>query len=323
MGGVTLKIHPLFYLFGLYYALTGRIFIFIVYTIVALVHELGHSFVAERLGYRLKSIVLMPYGVVIGGDVKNLRLRDEIAVAAAGPLLNFAIGIFFVATWWIFPDTYAYTSLAAEANFALFFVNLFPAYPLDGGRILLAALSLNVRERTAERVVRGIGILFSALLFAAFIATIFYQVNFSVLFFAAFLLTGALSRRRENSYVRLFSGIPPEALARGVNVKRIAIDKRASVRRLYALLDASAVNEAEIYDGKQKIRTLSQRELEFFFENAAIYDTIEKTLAEVHRRELGRTLSETPELPELPDGSRPARSVGKADRKRKAGALRL
>lgn len=30
MGGVTLKIHPLFYLFGLYYALTGRIFIFIV-----------------------------------------------------------------------------------------------------------------------------------------------------------------------------------------------------------------------------------------------------------------------------------------------------
>ena len=116
MGGVTLKIHPLFYLFGLYYALTGRIFIFIVYTIVALVHELGHSFVAERLGYRLKSIVLMPYGAVIGGDVKNLRLRDEIAVAAAGPLLNFAIGIFFVATWWIFPDTYDYTSLAAEAK---------------------------------------------------------------------------------------------------------------------------------------------------------------------------------------------------------------
>ena len=45
MGGVTLKIHPLFYLFGLYYALTGRIFIFIVYTIVALVHELGHPYV--------------------------------------------------------------------------------------------------------------------------------------------------------------------------------------------------------------------------------------------------------------------------------------
>ena len=71
MGGVTLKIHPLFYLFGLYYALTGRIFIFIVYTIVALVHELGHSFVAERLGYRLKSIVLMPYGAVIGGETRS------------------------------------------------------------------------------------------------------------------------------------------------------------------------------------------------------------------------------------------------------------
>ena len=41
MGGVTLKIHPLFYLFGLYYALTGRIFIFIVYTIVALVTNWG------------------------------------------------------------------------------------------------------------------------------------------------------------------------------------------------------------------------------------------------------------------------------------------
>lgn len=323
MGGVTLKIHPLFYLFGVYFALTGKIFSFIVYTIVALVHELGHSFVAERLGYRLKSVVLMPYGAVIGGDISDLRLKDEIAVAAAGPLVNLAIGMFFVATWWVFPESYPFTELAAEANFSLFFVNLLPAYPLDGGRILLATLSLNLKKKTAERIVRGLGVALGLLLLAAFIVTVFREINFSLLFFAAFVVVGALSRREENAYVRLFSGIFPEAVARGMPVRRVAIDKRASVKRLYALLSAEALNEVELYDGKQKVRTLTQRELENFFANAKIYDTIEKTLREEENREFGRTVSEAAELPQLPQRSRSARAVDGAGGEREAGSVRL
>ena len=85
MAKLRLSIHPLFFIFGLYFAITGRVFVFLTYTVVAVIHELGHSVAAARLGYRLNRIVLMPYGAVVSGDIKDLSFRDEIEVALAGP----------------------------------------------------------------------------------------------------------------------------------------------------------------------------------------------------------------------------------------------
>ena len=98
-------IHPTFFLFGLYFAFQGKVFYFLTYTLVAVIHELGHSLVAFRAGYSLKRVVLMPYGAVISGDRQNFSYADEIAIAFAGPIVNFATAILFIAVWWIFPDT--------------------------------------------------------------------------------------------------------------------------------------------------------------------------------------------------------------------------
>ena len=133
-------VHPLFLLFGLYYAFTGRLFLFLVATVVAVMHEFGHSLAAARLGYRLDKIVLMPYGALISGDIEGISLKDEIFVALAGPLVNAAAAVLFVALWWFFPDTYPYTDVAFYSSVAIALVNLLPAYPLDGGRIAEALL---------------------------------------------------------------------------------------------------------------------------------------------------------------------------------------
>ena len=142
MGRVKVIIHPLFFVFGLYFAFLGKVFSFIIFTLTAVIHELGHAFVADRLGYTLNRIVLMPYGALISGDVENLSYKDECLVALGGPMLNAIIGVVFVAVWWFFPETYAYTDTAVIACFSLAVINLIPAYPLDGGRLLLATLSL-------------------------------------------------------------------------------------------------------------------------------------------------------------------------------------
>ena len=131
MGGVRLKVHPLVFPFAFYFALTGRIWVFLVYTVSAVIHELGHSFVATKLGYRLNKITLMPFGAVISGNSCDFRPADEIKIALAGPLLNLAVGLLFVALWWFFPESYAFTDLAAEASFSLALVNFIPCYPLD------------------------------------------------------------------------------------------------------------------------------------------------------------------------------------------------
>ena len=141
------SLHPLFFACGFYYALTGKFLTFLIYSFCALLHELGHAFIANGSGYKLNKITLMPFGAVVCGDLDNLKAKDEIKIALAGPCLNLLIGILFVALWWIFPETYSFTDIVAEANFSMALINFIPAYPLDGGRVLCAIIALYTENR--------------------------------------------------------------------------------------------------------------------------------------------------------------------------------
>ena len=169
MGKLKVTIHPLFFIFGLYFAFLGKVFSFLVFTITAVIHEFGHAFVSDRLGYTLNRVVLMPYGALISGDIENISYIDELKVALGGPLINAVIGVFFVACWWFFPETYAYTDTAVFACFSLAVINLIPAYPLDGGRMLLATLSLIINRKTALKITKWIGIILSVILLGLFV----------------------------------------------------------------------------------------------------------------------------------------------------------
>ena len=260
MGGVNFSVSPLFFLFGVYYALTGRIFIFIVYTLTAIVHELGHSIVAENRGYKLNNIVLMPFGAVVSGE-DELSIKDETAIALAGPCVNLLLGALFVALWWVFPETYVYTDIVAEANFALAIVNFLPVFPLDGGRILYATLRKKLSEKTATAICRATGIALSVVLLSLFVFSIFHTFNLSLLFFALFSFFGTVTAKRENRYVKLFSGAERKNLKRGVPYKKQAVDGAISLKDLARILDTEAINEIVVFTGGEKKTVLEQEKI--------------------------------------------------------------
>lgn len=276
MGGLRLYVHPLFLIFGAYYALTGKILIFIIYTLSAVVHELGHSFAAAGLGYRLNKITLMPFGAVASGDIDGLKLKDEIKIALAGPLINLAIGLFFVATWWIFPEIYAFTDVIAEANLSLAIINLLPVFPLDGGRVLSAVTALKMGKKRSEVFCKITGAVFSVVLIIAFIFTAFNTLNLSLLFFSLFVLFGAFGKGRENKYVKLYTAVTTEKLKRGMEVKRQAVDKSITVKKLMTLLDQTAINEIAVYSGDKCIATLSQAKLNDIIARFDLYSKLEE-----------------------------------------------
>lgn len=279
MGGISLSIHPLFFIFGLYYAGTGRIFVFLVYTICAVLHELGHSFVASSAGYRLNKITLMPFGAVVKGDIDGLKLNDEIKIALAGPFLNLAIGLFFVSVWWIYPESYAFTDVVAEANFSLALINFLPIFPLDGGRVVSAVLTKKFGSNRAYLLCKIVGGVFSALLFVGFILTVFGTPNLSLLFFALFVSFGAFGRAKNNKYVKAYTVLSEQSLMRGIPVKRTAISKNATVRKMLSLLDENVLNEIVVYGDGKPIATLSQEKIRNIIENGDIYAKIEKFLS--------------------------------------------
>ena len=268
-------VHPLFYIFGIYFALTGKVFSFLTYTIVAVIHELGHSIVASRLGYRLNRIVLMPYGAVVSGEQALFSFADEITIAVAGPAVNVATAVLFIALWWVFPAAYPYTDVAVTASVTLAAINLLPCYPLDGGRILLAALSSRIDRKTALKTVRVLGIVASAALLALFIYSCFVKVNFSILFFSLFMLLGNFFLPKGCDYVRLFSGIDLSAVAKGRAIKKIAVTENMKIRSLYRFFGGSELTEIVVFSSDGKIKyALSADKAYKLISDCAPYSTV-------------------------------------------------
>ncbi|MBO4962755.1 MAG: site-2 protease family protein [Clostridia bacterium] len=277
--GVKIKffIHPLFFIFGLYFAFTGKVFSFLTYTFCAVLHELGHAYISEKLGYMLAKVTLMPYGAVISGDLTGLKFSDEIAVAFAGPILNFIIAICFISLWWIFPDTYAYTDIIVSANLSLALINLLPAYPLDGGRVLYASIA-KFNEKKARVICKIVSLVIAILIVGLFVySVIVKQTNFSILFFALFILFGAFSKGKDNKYVRFYSQFKQSKLQRGQEEKVLVFGKNSTVKDLLKKVKADSLYSVKVIgENGEIIKTFSSVKVLKILSEENIYSKLEK-----------------------------------------------
>lgn len=107
-----------------------------------LVHELAHSFVAQRYGMHVPSITLFVFGGVSSLAEEMKTAGQEFRVAIAGPLTSFVLAAIFAVVWLPLRNegisvTFGYL---AWINVALGGFNLLPGFPLDGGRVFRAAV---------------------------------------------------------------------------------------------------------------------------------------------------------------------------------------
>ncbi|MDE5897311.1 MAG: site-2 protease family protein [Clostridia bacterium] len=217
-----LRFHPLFFAVGIISAFTGGLLLFLIAVFAALEHECAHAFAARRYGYSLDTIVLMPYGAVVSGDLSDMGRRQSLWVFAAGPLSNAATALLFVALWWLFPETYAFTDTAAYLSFSLFAVNLLPAYPLDGGRILRLLLA-PIGESRARAVCAAVSFLTAAAVAGCFVYSCFSSPAFTALFFSLLLFAGAAESLRGGGRYGRISFSREKSFLRGLEERRIVI----------------------------------------------------------------------------------------------------
>lgn len=109
-------------------------------------HELSHSLVARRFDLRVGGITLFLFGGVAELEQEPRDPKSEFWIAIAGPLSSyFLAAVAFIIVAILGPDQaqtplYAVISYLGLINIVLATFNLFPAFPLDGGRVLRAAL---------------------------------------------------------------------------------------------------------------------------------------------------------------------------------------
>jgi len=158
---------------GLHSALSSAMLLLILFTLVVL-HELAHSMVAQRQGIKVSGILLTPIGGIAMMDRMPEEPRQELMMSIAGPAFNLVAAVLlFWFIWWLpgiefivdpfNPFTLAdvaenptfftqFTVLLFKVNEALALFNLLPAFPMDGGRILRAILTMLGRSRAQATV---------------------------------------------------------------------------------------------------------------------------------------------------------------------------
>jgi Zn-dependent protease/predicted transcriptional regulator len=125
-------------------------------------HELSHSLVARRYGLRIRGITLFIFGGIAEMEEEPPGAKAEFMMAAAGPLASIVLGFVFytagaVAGGWPVAAQGVIAYLA-WINWILAGFNLVPAFPLDGGRMLRAALwHRKGNLRRATRIASAIG----------------------------------------------------------------------------------------------------------------------------------------------------------------------
>lgn len=278
------RLHPLFFLAGIVYAFAGELLLFLISCLVALQHECAHAFAAAKRGYALRAVVLMPYGAVIDGDVEGLRQRDEIAVAAAGPLCNVCTAALFGAVWWFFPTVYAFTDTAFYTSLAIALVNLLPAYPLDGGRILRGVLmrtawkgeSPQTAARRATNVCKVCGVAVAVGLSAVFaVLAAGGKWNFSLLAMSVFVFFGVFAAEKDAVYRRIDFSYT-EAFEKGALIRRVAVRESCPVKDTLPHIARGEYLVLEVYNGDgRRLFELPQNELSVWFLHAeSPYDSL-------------------------------------------------
>jgi Zn-dependent protease/predicted transcriptional regulator len=120
-----------------------------------ILHELGHSLVARRHGVRIASITLFVFGGVSEMRDEAQTPRQEFQIAAIGPAISLVLAVVFGVFGVFAREGETPTGVSAVllylggVNLLLAVFNLLPAFPLDGGRILRAALWHLQRDRLA------------------------------------------------------------------------------------------------------------------------------------------------------------------------------
>jgi Zn-dependent protease len=137
------------------------------FALCILAHELGHTLVSIALGHPVRRVVLFMLGGVSEIEKEPDRASHELLIAAAGPLISLALA---AGAWGLSnaftPNTViaVLCALLAWSNLVLAGFNLLPGLPLDGGRLLRAAVwAFGATPFTGTRVAawagRGIAVL--------------------------------------------------------------------------------------------------------------------------------------------------------------------
>lgn len=256
---------------GLAGALFGVIVTGLLFVIVVL-HELGHSVVAQSYGVPVRQILLLPIGGIAQLGKIPEKPDQELAIAIAGPLVNFALagllaivglaagldmslrGLGGVLSQLGSANLSAIFRYVFVSNLFLGLFNLLPAFPMDGGRVLRALLAsrMDYARATALAVTIGQGLAWLMGLWG------FLGGGFFLVLVAIFVYTGA---GQEGRMVMVRSVLGELKVGQAYSRQAKWLSPQSTLREAVELTLSSFQSDFPVCEGSRLVGLLTHTQL--------------------------------------------------------------
>ncbi len=261
------------------------LFIILMFVCVIL-HEYGHALTARKYGVKTLDIIISP----IGGIARLQKLPEkpihELIIAIAGPLVNLVIALFLFIGVLIFfsvetisnPDEsleliatpQGFLALLIWINCVLFVFNLVPAFPMDGGRILRAFLSMKYGKVIGTKYASLVGKVLAGL----FVFIGFTTQHIMLIFIGVFVFVMATS---ENKQVLMKSKLSKISARDLMNTTFTKLHLSTSLREVFERYIRGGEKNYLVYDSMGNVSGILP---ELFIKEAYKKDDLDKPASE-------------------------------------------
>lgn len=235
--------------------------------LVTAIHETAHIITAKMCGIKVDGIEVLPFGITMRMSDNCIKsTASEMKIAIAGPLSNFATAYF---VYGFYHGTYREYILTTALVMGIF--NLLPALPMDGGRILRAAMVKKwgfIRASYVSVIISNVSA-FCIIACGLYVLWL-TRFNFSLLLVGGFLIANMTEERKKvNSIIMkdiLYSRKKLGEAAEG-EVLVVTMDERAD--KILKKLSYDRYFLINVVDSRMNVvKTLTETQL---IENMAIY----------------------------------------------------
>jgi len=275
-----------------------------------LVHELSHSIVAMRKGIKVHSITLLPIGGVAQMATLPEDPADEVKIAIAGPAISYLIAASVLlgcaltgkaSLLLTLPEIVPSAGKAAAAgntftainilsrlfwaNIMLGTLNLVPAFPMDGGRVLRGLLAKRIGMVRATHAAVTCGQALAMILY--FIGALYYQSLGILILMAVFIYMGAGDEEEEVEFRSEIADIPAKD---AMLMKFDTLVPKMSIRQSLDVLRHSQQEEFPVLDTGRLVGMISKNDVLTALQEMPP----EALIGEIMHRDFMQSTAETP-----------------------------